>query len=136
MSNLLRFAESLTLKYASLDAASISEEVRRALIGALSNASTRTLGLMPFVKMLAADGASLAINVSRNGEEISVSPASVTPGSFAPKYAALPGQIQNYLSKRLEIFPSVRNGAPVQYRNLTVTLQFNPQLVAKKNSSR
>lgn len=109
-------------------------EVKRAVQMAIQNASVvKSSGIMPFVNMLQADGATLSINIIRNGNDIEVSNPVVTPGSDAMKYSALPLQIKSYLEKYPELFPTKRNGEAVSYDNMSITLEFGtPQGVAKR----
>ena len=52
---------------------------------------------MPFISMLKEDDAALNINVTRNGDQITVSPPAVDKPELAAKYATLPQQIKAYL---------------------------------------
>lgn len=116
----------LQMKYAGLDASTILPEVQEALKVNLVNASTRPeTGIMPFMKMLKADNASLSVSITRNGDEVICSNVMVTPDAAAPKYSKLPEQITTYLSKNLELFPYARNAETVNYNNLTIPLEFS-----------
>lgn len=122
--NLLKVANKLRTKYA-LDGSTIKDEIQNIIQTALSNASDNPVsGIMPFIKMLEQDQASLAINVTRNGNNVIVSNPALTPSNVSAKYAALPGQIKKYLERYPELYPSQRNGEHVDYNNLTVTLTF------------
>lgn len=124
---LVRLAKLFANKYAGVDAQSIVGEVQQSLTTAIANASShRESGIMPFMSMLSQDGASLTLSVTRNGNEVLVSPPNVNPGSAAPRYSALPQQIEAYLKRYLDVFPTVRNGEPVQYSDLAMTLTFAP----------
>ena len=112
-------------KYASVDASTIKNDVTVAIRTAIANASSQQAnGIMPFLKMLNQDQADLSINVTRDGNTISVSAPTVTPTEMAPKYTNLPSQIQSYLDRNLELFPTKRNGDNVDYSNLTITLSY------------
>lgn len=119
--------EHLIAKYA-LNANTIPQEVKRALQSAIGNASTvKSNGILPFVSMLAKDHATLSINITRTKDDVAVSAATVNPGEFAPKYAALPQQIEAYLKRNLGVFPTVKDGESIDYNNTTVSLQFGSQ---------
>lgn len=125
---MIRLAARLEIKYAAIEAQSLINEIQKTITTAVGNASSyQSSGIMPFLTMLQKDGASLSLNVMRNGDDITVSSATVNPGEFAPKYSALPLQVQRYLEKNLRVFPSLRNGESINYHNLTLTLIFNAQ---------
>ena len=72
-------------------------------------------GIMNFPAQLKADQADLSINVTKSsammgGFNIEVSPPTVDPAQFAPKYARLPEQIKKYLEKHISNFPQVPEG--------------------------
>jgi len=121
---LLKLADKFIHKYA-LDASTIKDEVKNAVQTAIGNASTHsTLGIMPFVKMLDQDQATLAINVTRNGNNVTVSNPTVDPPDLTLKYIALPSQIKTYLERYIEVYPMKRNGELIDYDNFTVTLEY------------
>jgi hypothetical protein len=112
-------------KYASLDASTIKNDVTVAIRTAVANASSQQAnGIMPFLKMLDQDQASLDINVVRNKNAIFVSTPTITPAYTAIRYVGLPDQIKNYLEKNLELFPTMRNNDNVDYNNLIITLSY------------
>jgi hypothetical protein len=122
---LLSLAVQFGIKYAGLDASLISGEVKEAVQSAITNASfNQGSGIMPFVKMLEEDQAVMAIVVSRHGDKIEVSPPGIDPNTVAGKYVGLPEQIKNYLTRNLEVFPTQKNGVPVEYKGLTVRLEY------------
>lgn len=132
--NLLKLANRFSNKYA-LDGSAIKEEVQKSIQTAVGNASTQpTSGIMPFVEMLQKDSATMYFHVTRDGENITVSVPNVEstlpnvdPAKVAEmtaKYAGLPNQVKKYLERYLELYPTKRNGEPVSYSNLTVTLQY------------
>jgi hypothetical protein len=115
----------LQMKYAGLDASTILPEVQSILKTNIANASTRPeTGLIPFMKMLKADNASLSISIARNGDEVICSNVIVSPSSVSAKYSKLPEQIEKYLSGHLELFPTMRGNESVNYSNLTIPLEF------------
>jgi hypothetical protein len=122
--NLIRLGSFLSARYAGVDANSIKDRVQSTLQTAVANASTAKLGVMPFVQMLKEDAAALNINVTRNGDTVAVSPPTLDRPELAAKYAPLSSQIKTYLERYLEVFPSILHGEPVEYHNLTVTLQY------------
>jgi hypothetical protein len=112
-------------KYASVDASTIKNDIEKAIQGDIAAASSYpNTGIMPFLKMLEQDQATLDINVVRNGNTISVSAPLITPAYTAIRYSALPGQIKNYLEKNLELFPTMRNNDDVEYNNLVIALNY------------
>lgn len=117
-------AAALGNKYASYDAADMKDYVKNTLQMAVANASTAKLGIMPFISMLKEDDAALNINVTRNGDQITVSPPAVDKPELAAKYATLPQQIKAYLERNLEVFPTRKNDQSIEYHNLTVTLEY------------
>jgi hypothetical protein len=118
-------AAKLQHKYASIDASTISSQIQQSIQTAVGNASTvKSSGIMPFLQMLKKSNSTLSISITRNGEGIAASSATVNPGYEAPKYASLPMQIQSYLEKNLELFPTQRNGESVSYNNFTVNLTY------------
>lgn len=123
--NILKLAAKLRNKYA-IDANDMKGEIQQQIQSTIENASTApNSGIMPFMNMLKEDGASLAINVKRDGNTISVSAPSVQPGNVAGRYADLPNQIKNYLQKNIELFPSKRNEDSVDYDDLVIRLFYN-----------
>ena len=79
-------AAALSNKYASFDAADMKDYIKSTIQTAIANASTAKLGIMPFISMLKADDAALNINVTRNGDQITVSPPSIDKPELAAKY--------------------------------------------------
>lgn len=125
--HLFKLALQLRKKYASLDASTIKEEIEKHIQDSVAHASgVKALGIMPFMQMLAADQAALAINVTRDGSTISVSPPGVDPPALAGKYAPLSEQVKAYLEKYIELFPSQKNGESINYSNLQLQLKYDP----------
>ena len=123
--DLIRFGTLMSYKYASIDANTIKDDVRRSIQTAIANASmSEKLGIMPFIKMLKEDQAAMNINVTRDGNTVTVSQPSLDKPELASKFSDLPVQIKDYLEKYLELFPTKRNGESVDYDNLTVTLEY------------
>lgn len=122
--NILKVAARLIRKYAGIDGNTIKPTIVQDLQSALTNASSlsQSTGVMPFVSMLKEDGATLAINVKRDGSTVSVSAPSVSPDTG--RYGELPGQIKRYLEKNIEVFPGTLNDRSVDYDDVTVTLRF------------
>jgi Tfp pilus assembly protein PilP len=122
--NLFKTATYLRNKYA-IDASAYRDEIKRDLEINVGNASTSPhYGIIPFRKMLAEDQATMNINVTRDGNTITVSVPNVNPPDLEPKYAPLPEQIKAFLEKYIEIYPYKRNGEYIDYNNFTVTLQY------------
>lgn len=125
--SLFKLASQFRKKYGSVDASAIKEEIEKHIQESVAHASgVKSLGIMPFMQMLAADQAALAINVTRDGNTISVSPPGVDPPELTSKYAPLSDQVKAYLTKYNELFPSQKNGETISYNNLTLLLKYEP----------
>ena len=125
LQQLFATAAKLQRKYASIDANTIKNQIQQTIQTDVGNASTvQSMGIMPFVKMLQSSNSNLRISVTRNGDDIAVSDPVVTPGSEAPKFTALTTQIQSYLDRHMTLFPTHKNGEPITYSNLTITLNY------------
>ncbi len=122
--NLLKVAYKLNHKYA-FDGNKLKSQIQTWLEESITNASSVSgSGVEPFVQMLKEDHAVLSINVKRDGDKISVSPATVNPSSVADKYAGIPSQIKRYLEKNLDLYPIKWNESSVDYDDVMVTLSF------------
>lgn len=121
--NLFKLAAKFK-KYSSIDGNKIKPTIVQDLQSALANAASlsQATGVMPFVSMLKEDGATLAINVKRDGSTVSVSAPSVNPDTG--RYAGLSQQVKRYLEKNIEVFPTVLNDESIDYDDVTVTLRF------------
>jgi hypothetical protein len=123
--HLIKLAEKLSNKYATVDATTIKDRIQHSIHQAVANASSQpSSGIMPFLKMLDQDQADMNIAVFRNGNNVTVSEVVVTPPQSAPRYAALPSQIQRYLERNIELFPSKYAGDDINYSNLSLTLSY------------
>ena len=85
--------------------------------------------------MIKEDQATLNINVTRNdsafnSRKITVDSISVLPAdktSLLPQYQPLKGQIEAYLTRFWEIYPSTEpGGEDINYKNFTANLVFAP----------
>jgi hypothetical protein len=124
---LFKLASQFRKKYASIDANTLKDEIQQHIQDSVAHASgVKSLGIMPFMQMLATDQAALAINVTRDGSTISVSPPGVDPPELTGKYAPLSEQVKAYLEKYIELFPSQKNGETISYSNLTLSLKYEP----------
>lgn len=90
-----KYAESQTLQQIIENAASYGEKSAN--------------GIMNFPAQLKQDQATLSITVTIDsgmlgGLSVEVSPPTVEPAQFAPKYAKLPEQIKKYLDKHASSF--------------------------------
>jgi len=123
---LFKEAAKAWLKYADIDAASMKEEISDYIQKMVANASTspEDSGIMPFLNMLKEDQATLAVNVHRDGNKVTVSAPTVNPSHVAGRYANLSGQIAKYLNKNLELFTVMKNGEDVDYDNFNFTLNY------------
>ena len=125
--HLIRLGALMGAKYASIDANIIKNDVKDAIWTAIANASAGHQGIIPFIKMLQADDASMNINITRNDNTVTVSAPSLDKPELANKYVALPNEIKTYLERYLDLFPSQRNGQPVDYNNFTIMLTYPNQ---------
>lgn len=123
--HLIKIAELLSIKYADIQAESMRDKITKDIYTAIANASNvKVSGIMPFMKMLEQDQASLTINITRSGSDIEVSIPRVSNYAVAQKYYPLADQIKTYLERYLELYPSRRNGESIRYSNFTITLEF------------
>ena len=96
---LFKLASQFRKKYASIDANTLKDEIQQHIQDSVAHASgVKSLIPMPFMQMLASDQGALAINVTRDGTTISVSPPGVDPPELTSKYAPLSDQIKAYYS--------------------------------------
>jgi hypothetical protein len=86
---------------------------------------------MNFPAMISADQATLSFSVVRNDtlgfKSIKVLDLTSSPPSLTAKYQPLAQQIEKYLSKNWELFPSMSNGQAVDYNQFAIYLRYNPQ---------
>lgn len=129
MSHLYRFARLLQVKYLSKTAqsaenqrSSIVEHIKQAVVNA-SSWGQKTHGIMPFMQMLQQDGATLSLNLVKQGKSISVTGLTVSNPALIAKYQPLGNQVKNYLEKNWELFPN-----NVEYGSgFAFTLEFAPE---------
>ncbi len=90
---LFKLGSQFRKKYASIDASSLKEEIEKHIQGSVAHASgVKALIPLPFMQMLATDQAALAINVTRDGNTISVSPPGVDPSELDGQRSHTPSQ--------------------------------------------
>lgn len=136
---LISLGEVLGYKYASIDADSIAPEIEKTISDAIKGAAMRSspddtaLGIMNFPQMIKQDGIELGFDVVRNDtlgfKNISVINLSISPSeksNLLPKYQPLLEQVQKYLSKYWELFPSVKDGQPISYDRFVLNLRYKP----------
>lgn len=143
---IIRLSQLLSDKYliklANINAEEVRSTVEDSLWTALRNASTNSAtGIMPFEKMAKEDGLTLTFDVTRNDgwgtKAFSVDNIVVSPtnkGHLAPKYSPLKQQIEQYLDKYWEVYPSSIDGKKLDYKNFVVNLSYNA--APPDNSSR
>lgn len=120
---LIRLASILSHKYASIDAESIRPEVESAIRTALVNASLQnSSGLIPFAKMATEDQITISFYVMRNGRNIMAYDLQLDPANseLLPKYQPLLDQVQKYLTKNWELYPTKRDGEDISYNNFII----------------
>ena len=124
---LIRLANILAHKYASIDAESLRPEVEGSIRTAIMNASEQpNSGIMPFTKMAQEDGVSISFYVMRDGKNIKVYDLRLDPqnGNLLSKYQPLANQVQDYLNKNWELYPTRRNGDDITYKNFTIRVTY------------
>jgi hypothetical protein len=133
-SSLFRLAERFCYKYAGVDAENMRSQVEDAIWTALHNASgNKVTGIMPFVQMAKKDGVTVSFDVTRtdhfsgsptfNVENVQLEPVSIG-ANLLPTYQPVAKQIEDYLGKNPELYPSVRSGVDINYKNFTIHLTF------------
>lgn len=126
-------AAKMANKYASVDANTILPEVKQSAETAIINASNvPSSGIMPFMKMIEQDQVSLSMTFTRTRNNITISGVSAWSGDvpadpqISAKYTNLPTQIKSYLERYPDVLPNIKNGEPVSYDGVTVSLEFKP----------
>lgn len=137
--HLIKLANRLSHKYAGLSAESIRSQVDKAIQTAVTNASgNENAGVMPFINMSKQDGANISFDVTRNNgwsaPTITVGNLVVEPRNLLPKYQPLTQQVQAFLDRYPELYPTQRSGLDVDYSNYTTRLRFNNQSAAPLGS--
>ena len=81
-----------------------------------------------FPVMIKSDDATLSFVVVRNDtlgfKSIKVSNLDVSPSTLTSKYQPLVGQVEKYLNKNWELFPSMHAGESVDYSNFAINLTY------------
>ena len=127
---LIKLAQKLSNKYASINAESFRSQIETAVWTALRNASTvQSSGIMPFVRMAKQDGVTVSFDVTRNdsgmgGTTITVSEIQVAPAGHLAAYQALAQQVKTYLEKNPELYPTVAGDTKLSYNNFTISLSY------------
>lgn len=130
---LITLGETWIRKYASVDAETLKPEIEKHIWESIKNAAgSQSNGMMNFPVMINSDQATLSFSVVRNDtlgyKNIKVVDLTVSPSSVAAaKYEGLATQIEKYLNKNWELFPSMRNNQSVDYNQFALYLRYNPQ---------
>jgi hypothetical protein len=127
---LIKFAEKMSKKYASIDAETIRKEVESGIKTAIINASMQNNGIiMPFAQMATQDNVAISFWVNRNGKNITAYDLNIDPPNpqAASKYQPLLGQIKTYLERYLELYPTKIYGDDVSYNNFAIHLVYPNQ---------
>lgn len=137
---LCRLGQTLYFKhlksFANVNAEELKNSITATIETALRNASTiYNLGILPFEKMAKADGLTLSFDVTRDDHlgtrTITVDNISILQPEKAylqPKYQPLKEQLEAYLKRNWEIYPTTEPGGErIDYQNFTVNLVYNPQ---------
>jgi hypothetical protein len=130
---LIRVAEALGKKYASVDANTFKEEIQTAIYNDIKNAAVaQTQGIMNFPQMIQQDGTTIRFDVFRNDSlgmrNIKIFNFEVSKPENAAKYTPLAEQVKDYLTKNWELFPFKRNGEDVSYNNFSLNLTYAPEI--------
>jgi hypothetical protein len=117
------------VKYADIDADTIKDSIATDIKSAIINASrSPVMGIMDFTKMLEVDGATLGLTIIKSNSflhnTLQVLPATVNPPITQDKYAGLSTQVEGYLKKYPDLFPSYAGGESVSYDNFRIDLVF------------
>jgi hypothetical protein len=125
--HLISLGKRWQLKYAGVDANSISDEITSALKTSIANASG-SHGIMPFMQMLQQDAAKLSFDITKHdglfGDSLVVDNLMVQPFDNFEKYKPLLDQVKAYLETYPEIFPVKKNESGVSYDHFKTHLQF------------
>lgn len=137
VNDLQKLARKFSLKHlikTAISADSVKEYITEALQNAVGNASlTSSLGIIPFVTMAQKDKIVLTFDISRNdfwaSKTIKVDNVDVQPldkaAEVLTKYQALAPQVEAYLNKYWQVFPSQYNGDTINYSNFKTTVKFD-----------
>lgn len=131
--NLIKIAEALGRKYASVDANTFKPEIQTAIYNDIKNAAVaQTQGIMNFPQMIQQDGTTIRFDVFRNDtlgmRNIKIFNFEVSKPENSGKYEPLKDQVKDYLTKNWELFPFKRNGEDVTYSNFSLNLTFAPEI--------
>lgn len=127
---LITLGEIWVKKYASVNAETLKPEITKHIWESIKNTAGNN-GIMNFPSMINADKAFISFFVVRNDslgyKNIKVLDFTISPSSLTSKYESLPQQIEKYLNKNWELFPSMNNDQPVDYNQFAIYLAYNPQ---------
>ena len=127
---LITLGETWNKKYASVNANSIKPEIEKAIWEAIKNAAASNIGILNFPTTINSDGATINFVIVRNDtlgfKNIKVLNFDVSPNSLASKYQPLVSQIEKYLNKNWELFPSMHDGQSVEYNQFAINLTYKP----------
>lgn len=127
---LISLGETWVKKYASIDANSIKPQIEAHIYTAIENAAKSNIGLLNFPVMINSDAATISFDIVRNDtfgfKSIKVLNFEVSPSDLTPKYMVLKEQIEKYLNKNWELFPSILDGQAVEYNRFALNLSYKP----------
>ena len=127
---LITLGESWHDKYASVSAESLKSEIERHIWQAIKNAASQNQSIMNFPVMINSDGATINFVITRNDtlgyKKIKVLNFDIAPSSLAAKYQPAALQIEKYLNKNWELFPSRHQEQTVDYDNFAINLTYKP----------
>lgn len=133
MNTLLKLADKLYEKYASVDAKNIKDFIEKHLHKSILNASfwQGNNNISPIQKMIDEDRVTLKVQIVRNDmigiKTIKVTNIRVDNELFHDKYQSLGSQIEKYLNDNPGIFPKYFNNEPVNYSHFATTIKFEPK---------
>jgi hypothetical protein len=128
---LITLGETWIKKYASINANSIKPEIEKSIWQAIKNAALSNIGILNFPLMINSDGATINFVVVRNDtlgfKSIKVLNFDVSPSNLTAKYQPLVVQIEKYLNKNWELFPSMYDGKSINYSQFAMNLTYKPE---------
>lgn len=136
---LISLGEVLSHKYAEVDANTIKPQIQKSIWEDIKNAAAlgpQGQGIMNFPQMIQEDGTTIRFDVFRNDTlgmaKIKIYNFGVSKPENAPKYQALPNQVEAYLNKYPELFQFKLNGDNVVYKDFILNLSYEPIFEAGK----
>lgn len=125
--HLIRLAEKISYKYATVDAESLRHQIEPAIKTALINAASFNDGrLIPFAQMAAQDKVTLSFYINRTGKTIQAYDLKLEPANpnLLSKYQPLMNQVKTYLEKNIDLYPYKIYGDDISYDNFIIHVEY------------